>query len=48
MGSLFEAIERFPVDETREDMLKEPTNELPINYNSGELLVGVLPVLDLR
>jgi hypothetical protein len=29
-------------------MLKEPTNELPFDYNSGELLAGVLPILDLQ
>jgi hypothetical protein len=29
-------------------MLQEPKNELPINYNSGELLAGVLPILHLR
>jgi hypothetical protein len=32
----------------REHMLKEPTNELPINYNFDGLLARVLPIQDLR
>jgi hypothetical protein len=27
---------------------KSLKDELPINYNSGEFLAGVLPILDLR
>jgi hypothetical protein len=36
------------VDVMREHMLKEPTNELPINYNFDGLLAGVLPIQYLR